>query len=273
MSRFSSAWCRAIGRGGLFVGGVLLSTAASAALFEDSDARKAILELRQRVEALRVEGEQARQALTQSISQAAAQEAAGLSQGQLALHQQIELLRSEIADLRGAHEKLVKELADLQLQVRSDAQARLALEDRLARLEPAKVTVDGVEFMAEPVERREFDAALAVFRRGDFLLAQNQLVSFLSRNPGSGYAPSALFWLGNAQYATRDYKEAITNFRSLIARAPEHLRAPEAVLSVANCQLELKDTKGAKKTLTDLVKAYPQSEAAAAAKQRLSSLK
>jgi len=133
--------------------------------------------------------------------------------------------------------------------------------------------VDGVEFMAEPVERREFDAALAVFRRGDFLLAQNQLVSFLSRNPGSGYAPSALFWLGNAQYATRDYKEAITNFRSLIARAPEHLRAPEAVLSVANCQLELKDTKGAKKTLTDLVKAYPQSEAAAAAKQRLSSLK
>jgi len=273
MSCFSSFWSRGVGRGGLFAGMLLLSTAASAALFEDTDARKAILELRQRVEALRLEGEQARQALAQSVSQAAAQEAAGLSQGQLALQQQIELLRSEIAGLRGLHEKLVKELADLQLQARSDAQARHALEDRLARLEPAKVTVDGVEFMAEPVERREFDAALAVFRRGDFLVAQNQLVSFLSRYPGSGYVPSALFWLGNAQYATRDYKEAIANFRSLIGRAPQHLRVPDAVLSVANCQLELKDSKGARKTLADLVKAYPDSEAAATAKERLATLK
>jgi tol-pal system protein YbgF len=82
-----------------------------------------------------------------------------------------------------------------------------------------------------------------------------------------------LFWLGNAQYATRDYKDAVTNFRALVAKNPEHLRAPEAVLSVANCQLELKDTKGARATLTNLVKAYPQSEAAVAAKERLASLK
>jgi TolA-binding protein len=51
------------------------------------------------------------------------------------------------------------------------------------------------------------------------------------------------------------------------------LRAPEAVLSIANCQIELKDTRGAKKTLDDLIKAYPQSEAAVAAKERLSRLK
>ena len=82
-----------------------------------------------------------------------------------------------------------------------------------------------------------------------------------------------MFWLGNAQYATRDYKEAITNFRALISRNPEHVRAPESVLSVANCQLELKDAKGARKTLTDLVKAYPETEAATAAKERLLVLK
>jgi hypothetical protein len=46
------------------------------------------------------------------------------------------------------------------------------------------------------------------------------LPSFVKRYPQSGYVPSALFWLGNAQYATRDYTEAITNFRSLLtARA------------------------------------------------------
>ena len=51
------------------------------------------------------------------------------------------------------------------------------------------------------------------------------------------------------------------------------LRAPEAVLSIANCQIELKETKAARKTLEDLLKAHPQSEAASAAKERLSHLK
>ena len=95
----------------------------------------------------------------------------------------------------------------------------------------------------------------------------------MSRHAKSGYVESALFWLGNAQYATRDYKEAIVNFRALVAKNPEHVRAPEAVLSIANCQLDLKDAKGARKTLFDLVKAYPQSEAAVAAKERLLTLK
>jgi TolA-binding protein len=51
------------------------------------------------------------------------------------------------------------------------------------------------------------------------------------------------------------------------------LRAPEAALSIANCQIELKDSKAARKTLEDLIKVYPQSEAASVAKDRLSKLK
>jgi TolA-binding protein len=51
------------------------------------------------------------------------------------------------------------------------------------------------------------------------------------------------------------------------------MRAPEAMLSLANCQVELKDTKSARKTLEDLVKAYPQAEAASVAKERLAKLK
>jgi TolA-binding protein len=37
--------------------------------------------------------------------------------------------------------------------------------------------------------------------------------------------------------------------------------------------MELKDPKGAKKTLNELIKAYPESEAAVAAQERLSVLK
>jgi tol-pal system protein YbgF len=81
------------------------------------------------------------------------------------------------------------------------------------------------------------------------------------------------FWLGNAQYGKRDYKDAIATFRAFVAGAPEHPRAPEAMLALANTQAELKDTRGARKTIDDLVKAYPRSEAAQAGKERLASLK
>jgi TolA-binding protein len=82
-----------------------------------------------------------------------------------------------------------------------------------------------------------------------------------------------LFWLGNAQYANRDYRGAIGNFRALLTAAPDHPRAPEAVLSIANCQIELKDNPAARRTLDELVKTYPQSEAANAAKERLARLR
>jgi tol-pal system protein YbgF len=95
----------------------------------------------------------------------------------------------------------------------------------------------------------------------------------LKRNPGSGYAPSAFFWLGNAQYATRDYKEAIANFKAVVSQAADHLKAPEALLSVANCYAELKDNRSARRTLDELIKVYPQSDAAVAGKERLSRLK
>ena len=241
---------------------LLAATWGHAGLFDDDEARKAILDLRQRVEKLQTDVDQAQ---TSSKN-----DNAGVGRGLLELQRQLELLRSDLASERGVNEKLAKDLADLQQHYKDDLQS---LSDRLAKLEPAKVTVDGVEFTASPVEKRDYEAALAVFRRGDFSTAQNLFNGFISRYPTSGYSLTALFWLGNAQYATRDYKEAVVNFRALVAKNPEHARAPEAVLSVANCQLELKDAKGARVTLTNLIKAYPQSEAAVAAKERLASLK
>jgi TolA-binding protein len=59
----------------------------------------------------------------------------------------------------------------------------------------------------------------------------------------------------------------------MLSLAPDHAKAPEAVLSIANCQIELKDTRSARRTLEDLAKAYPQSEAAQAGRERLSRLR
>lgn len=242
---------------------------AHAALFEDDEARKAILELRQKVEANRVAADATLQKMAEE-QRRASEENVLLRKSLLDLQSQIELLRAELAAFRGQQEQFTRGLSELQMRQKDLVQG---VDDRLRQFEPAKVNVDGVEFSADPSEKRDFEAALAVFRRGEFAPAQAAFTDFLRRYATSGYVPSALFWLGNAQYAVRDYAGAIASFRGLLTRAPEHSRAPEAVLSIANCQIEMKDTRAARKTLEDLMKAYPQSEAAGAAKERLSRLR
>ena len=60
---------------------------------------------------------------------------------------------------------------------------------------------------------------------------------------------------------------------SSLSMEPSGPRSAEAMLAIANCQVELKDNAAARKTLDDLVKRFPTSEAAQAAKDRLARLK
>ena len=239
-----------------------LSPVAHAGLFEDDEARKAILEMRQRLDASQLR-------LMDELRKAN-EDNAQLRRSMLDLSGQIEVLRGELARMRGQGEQYARDLAEVQ---RTQKDLSLGVDERLRKFEPSKISVDGKEFVADPAEKQEFDAALAVLRKGEFAPAQGLFTNFLKRYPQSGYKAPALFWLGNAQYALRNYKDAILNFRLLVATDPEHVRVPEAVLAIANCQVELKDVKAARKTLEDLIKAYPQSEASSVAKDRLTKLK
>lgn len=235
---------------------------AHAALFEDDDARKAILDLRQKIEI-------SQQRSAEDLKKVNGDNAQ-LRRSLLDLSNQIEVLRGELANLRGQSEQLTRGITDVQRTQKDLAQG---VDERLRKVEPSKVIADGKEFSAEPAEKLEFESALATLRKGDFAGAQISFSSFMKRYPQSGYKSSSLFWLANAQYALRDYRSAVTNFRSLATSEPEHVRTPEALLSMANCQVELKDAKAARKTLEELVKDYPTSEAASVAKERLSKLK
>jgi tol-pal system protein YbgF len=231
---------------------------AHAALFEDDEARKAILDLRQRVEQ------------SNTAIKALADENAQLRRSLLDLQGQIDGMKSELSQSRGAQEQLARDVSEVQMR-QKDVVA--GMDERLRRFEPLKVSVDGAEFMAEPAEKRDYDAAMETFRKGDFAAAQTALGQFVQRYRKSGYAPSALFWLGNAQYANKDYKESMANFQQMLKSSPAHPRAPEAMLAISNVQIELKDLKGARKTLDELIKTYPASETAATARDRLARLR
>lgn len=232
------------------------------AFFGDDEARKAILELRQKVDTNRTEAH--------NRANQNSQEAAVLRQSLIDLSATLDQLRASVTSLQGRNEQLEREVSELQRQQR-DAQGKL--EERLRQVEPVRVSYDGITFMAAPAEKLDFEAAMETLRRGEFPLAAEAYSAFLKRYPGSGYTAAALYWLGNAQYANRAFLLAIETHRLMVGRFPAHSRSSEALLAVANSQVELNDNESARRTLEELLAVYPRSEAAVAAADRLSRLR
>ncbi len=234
------------------------------ALFADDEARKAILELRAKVVAL----EEAQRKLASSAE--LQEQVTALRRSLSDLTNQNEALRAELARMRGTNEQLARDFADTQRRLADQLQG---FDGRLKPLEPLKVNLDGKDFQASPDERAQYEAAMGLLRRGEFADAAAAYQSFLKRFTVSGYTDSVRFWLGNALYGQRQYRDAIASFRAFLTSNANHPRAAEAALALANCQIELKDLKGARKTLEDLQKTYAGTEAAQAAKERLAALK
>jgi tol-pal system protein YbgF len=225
---------------------------ASAALFDDDEARKAILDLRAKVDVMARD--------VNSRIDTKADKSATLD-----LLNQNETTLNEIAKLRGQLEVLANELANAQKRQKD---FYVDLDTRLRKLEPRQITIDGKAAEVDPSEQKNYDAALGLFKAGDYKTAATALQDFVRQFPASGYAANAQYWLGNAYYAQRDCKSAIAAQQLVIKNYPDSPKAADAMLNIASCQTELKD-KAAKKTLQELIKQYPDSSAAATAKERL----
>jgi tol-pal system protein YbgF len=231
----------------------LAPLSAHAALFEDDEARRAILDIRARLDNM------------QSEINAKADKTNSLD-----LNSENEQLRQEIAKLRGQIEVLTNELANTQKRQKD---FYVDLDGRLRKLEPKTVTIDGKEVSVEQSEQRAYDAALAYFKAGDYKNAGASFYDFTRRYPQSGLAPSAQYWLGNTYYAQRDYRNAIAAQQLVVKNYPDNPKAADALLNIASCYMELKDKASAKKTLETLIAQYPNSPTAQTAQERLASLK
>ncbi len=277
---------------------------AQAALFEGEEASRAILDLRQRLENQRqTQLQSSEQTLQKSLDQSQKQFEILRKQVELDINQskqdnrqavlqlqaQIDALKQDIANLNGEREQLLREITLLQRALKEtkvDIEERFqkmnsqslkqeppAIKEEASKSSKVNVQVDGFEFLAEPEEKRDFEAAFVLFRKGDFAAAAKEFAQFVKVYSASGYKPSALYWLGSARFARRDFNEAIAQLKGLANDFPNHARTPEAMLTVGNAQLEIKQPKEARKTFNELLKLYPTTEAAAAAKDRLSQIK
>lgn len=225
---------------------------ANAALFDDDEARKAILELRSKVDAL-----------AQDINSRLDTKADKTST--LSMLSQHDQTMQEIARLRGQIEVLANDLSTAQKRQKD---FYTDLDARLRKLEPRQVTIDGQEAAVGVSEQSSYEAALALFKSGDYKSAATSLDAFVKRYPESAYAANAQYWLGNAFYAQRDCKSAIAAQQTVVKNYPDSPKASDAMLNIASCYTELKDKANATKTLNALISRYPDSSAAQTAKER-----
>jgi tol-pal system protein YbgF len=273
--------------------------AAHAALFDDEEARRRIDATNQRLTVLQRQVDDRLALLEQQAKSGALAD----------LATQIQLLQSDLAKLRGQIEVVTYEIEQSQKRQRDlyvDLDSRLRkIETAAAAMPPAPAEpanppnaaapASGAQPVAPPsagpvagpppttvatapparntsdgvAEQRAYDAALDLFKRGDYQGAIAGFGSFVKTYPRSPLASSAQYWMGNAQYARRDYRASIVTQRQLLKEFPDSSKAPDALLNIASAQADMGDNAAARRTLEELIAKYPKSEAGTRARQRL----
>jgi len=284
--------------------GVLAAMALSAAhagLFDDEEARKQILALRNQIA-------ETQRTLDQRVGELEAQ---ARNRSIIDLFNQVETLKAEFARLRGQIELLQNELETTQKRQRDlyvdldgrmrKMEAQIAEQDRAAAAAKAQppavlpgtsvppstppgtapiVTQPSVDaartappapvVVVDPVaEQRAYDQGLDLFRGARYGDAVAAFQGFVRTYPRSTLVPSAQYWIGNSLYALKDHRGAITAQRQLLSQHPESAKAPDALLNIATAQSDLGELQAARASLQEVVAKYPSSEAAVKARQRL----
>ena len=240
---------------------LFVMSSAHAGLFDDDEARRRLEQLRAEVD-VRIE----------KLEDAA--------RAQLQLMNQIEALRSEIARLRGQLEVTTNDLeqsqkrqkdfyVDLDTRLRKAETTVADLAQKLAANASAARPADSAA-VDPSQEARDYETAVNSLRAGKYVDAAVAFRQFIKAWPKSSFLPGAHYWTASALFQARDAETASEYYSKVINTWPDDALAPDAMLGLANSQQDLGDAKGSRKTLETVVSKYPKSDAAKAAKQRLS---
>jgi len=267
-----------------------LSMNSHAALFDDTEARKKILE----VEAVMNSQNQSTQAELASLKKnqqtldqrLQAVEVLTKSGGLIDMQNQIESLKQDLARLKGELE-LANHNVDATQQRQKDLYGDT--DTRLRKLETAvpvaqpvssEVTPTSSATSASPVaapaknsqEYQLLELANGLSNEAKHKDAFNAFDKFLKDYPNSALAAEATYGLGYSQFALKNYKSSIATQQKLLDLHPDSPKAPDAMLNMANSQIQLGLVPGAKKTLRDLITKFPNSETVPTAQKRLKAL-
>lgn len=263
--------------------GLAVSSASQAALFDDTEARKRILELENKQTSEHDAQQKAITDLTrtqQSLDRRVQSlEALINGKGLLDMQNQLEQIRQDVAQLKGDLEVVTHQLEDMRTK---QSASYTDLDTRVRKLETLAQSVtsgqmpvsstNGSGDTKSDVSQQEssaFAEAESLNQAGKYKEAFNAYDAFLKSYSGSKLAPDALYGMGYTQFALKSYKSSAATQQKFLDSYATHALAPNAMLNLANSQIQLGQIPAAKKTLKDLIAAYPSAEVTPSAQKRL----
>jgi len=255
-----------------------------AALFDDKEARKKILE----VEATMNSQDQANQTELANVKKNFEQrlqaiEAITKGGGLMEMQNQLESLKQEVARLKGELEVAnhnVDATQQRQKDLYGDTDARLRKLEGTSTLPASSSDVPATQsttaMTSVPAKNTQeyqlLELANGLSKESKHKYAFNAYDKFLKDYPNSALAAEATYGLGYSQFALKNYKSAIATQQKVIGLHPESPKVPDSMLNMANSQIQLGLVPGAKKTLRDLIAQFPNSEVTPTAQKRLKAL-
>ena len=215
------------------------------------------------------------------------------------LLEQIAQLKKEISELRGYTEQQTHQMNLLTKRQRSLYQD---VDRRMLELEAGSssgsgmaasqsgikdqsssgltvVPVDTANTMTTPgqsdnaaEEHAAYTKAFNLLKEGNYSQSITAFRAFLTTFGNGKYADNAQYWLGEANYATRDYKTALVEFQKILTDYADSPKRKDAELKIGFTYYELKDWDAAKRALQNVQTLYPNTSNARTAKQRLDRL-
>lgn len=117
-----------------------------------------------------------------------------------------------------------------------------------------------------------YQRAFALFQAKNWNDATLAFEDFVRANPTHEYADNAYYWMGECYYGQTEYALAIGEFQKVPELYPGGNKVPDALLKIGLSFVNMNNPKSAERTFRQLMDAYPQSEAAGLAKQKLKKL-
>jgi tol-pal system protein YbgF len=134
---------------------------------------------------------------------------------------------------------------------------------------PAATSAPVTTESPEVLYGRAFDALKAA----NYPEAISGMSGFVTQFPTHPLADNAQYWLGQTYYVTRDYAKAIDAFTALGSRSPDSSKAPDALLKKGLSELSLGRNDAARASFNEVLRRYPQNDAARAAREQLGRLR
>ena len=191
---------------------------------------------------------------------------------------QVARLQDEVVRLQGVVDELQKQEVELKVRLEEISERTAMPAEAVPQEEEAPAAVVAVP--VPPIEKppvgasphEMYNAAFTRFNLGQHPEAVELFAQFLATYPDHDLADNAQFWIGECFYARKEYETAAGEFQKVVNQYPEGNKVPDAFVKRGLALLELERRPEAIEHLETVIQAYPRSDAATYARQRLTEL-